>query len=384
MIVAARPRPRPRPGAIRPRVAPAGPQLYSPCTPRAKSAGAGAGHAARRALAAARGKDQIRPMLTNDIRAAFLDYFASNGHEVVAVEPARAAQRSDAALHQRRHGAVQERLHRRREAPLSAAPPRRRNACAPAASTTISRMSATPRATTPSSRCSAISRSATISRTSRSSLPGTWSPRSSASPGTACSSPSMPRTRTRRELWAKIAGLARTAASSASPPSDNFWAMGETGPCGPCSEIFYDHGDDIPGGPPGSADADGDRFVEIWNLVFMQYEQQARRRAHRPAAALDRHRHGARAHRRRAPGQARQLRHRHAARPGARLGRGGRASRPTGRTRSRIASSPTICAPAPSSSPTACCRRRRGAATCCAGSCAAPCAMRISSAARSR
>src|SRR6201999_2054188 len=55
----------------------------------------------------------------------------------------------------------------------------------------------------------------------------------------------------------------------------NFWAMGDTGPCGPCSEIFYDHGDHIWGGPPGSAEADGDRFVEIWNLVFMQYEQLA-------------------------------------------------------------------------------------------------------------
>ena len=54
--------------------------------------------------------------------------------------------------------------------------------------------------------------------------------------------------------------------------SDNFWAMGDTGPCGPCSEIFYDHGDHIPGGPPGSPDADGDRFIEIWNLVFMQFE----------------------------------------------------------------------------------------------------------------
>ncbi|WP_137898780.1 alanine--tRNA ligase [Sphingomonas sp. 2SG] len=56
---------------------------------------------------------------------------------------------------------------------------------------------------------------------------------------------------------------------------DNFWAMGDSGPCGPCSEIFYDHGDHIPGGPPGSPDEDGDRFVEIWNLVFMQYEQEA-------------------------------------------------------------------------------------------------------------
>jgi alanyl-tRNA synthetase len=57
--------------------------------------------------------------------------------------------------------------------------------------------------------------------------------------------------------------------------SDNFWQMGETGPCGPCSEIFYDHGPDIPGGPPGSPDADGDRWIEIWNLVFMQFDRSA-------------------------------------------------------------------------------------------------------------
>ena len=56
---------------------------------------------------------------------------------------------------------------------------------------------------------------------------------------------------------------------------DNFWSMGDTGPCGPCSEIFYDHGEDVPGGPPGSPDEDGDRYIEIWNLVFMQYEKKA-------------------------------------------------------------------------------------------------------------
>jgi alanyl-tRNA synthetase len=73
-------------------------------------------------------------------------------------------------------------------------------------------------------------------------------------------------------LWRKIAGLPEDRIIRIST-SDNFWSMGETGPCGPCSEIFFDHGDKIPGGPPGSADADGDRFIEIWNLVFMQYEQ---------------------------------------------------------------------------------------------------------------
>ena len=73
-------------------------------------------------------------------------------------------------------------------------------------------------------------------------------------------------------LWSKIASLPDDKILHI-PTSDNFWAMGETGPCGPCTEIFYDHGDHIPGGPPGSEDEDGDRFVEIWNLVFMQFEQ---------------------------------------------------------------------------------------------------------------
>src|SRR4051812_11740015 len=76
------------------------------------------------------------------------------------------------------------------------------------------------------------------------------------------------------DLWKKIAGLPDSKIIRIAT-SDNFWSMGDTGPCGPCSEIFYDHGAHIPGGPPGSPDEDGDRFVEIWNLVFMQYEQMA-------------------------------------------------------------------------------------------------------------
>lgn len=77
-----------------------------------------------------------------------------------------------------------------------------------------------------------------------------------------------------RALWQKIAGLPEHKIISIST-KDNFWSMGATGPCGPCTEIFYDHGDHVAGGPPGSIDEDGDRFVEIWNLVFMQYDQQA-------------------------------------------------------------------------------------------------------------
>ncbi|MHA1601186.1 MAG: alanine--tRNA ligase, partial [Alphaproteobacteria bacterium] len=74
------------------------------------------------------------------------------------------------------------------------------------------------------------------------------------------------------ELWRKIAGLPEDRIIRIAT-SDNFWQMGDTGPCGPCSEIFFDHGPGIPGGPPGSPDEDGDRFIEIWNLVFMQFDQ---------------------------------------------------------------------------------------------------------------
>lgn len=76
------------------------------------------------------------------------------------------------------------------------------------------------------------------------------------------------------DLWRKIAGLPEDRIIRIAT-NDNFWSMGDTGPCGPCSEVFYDHGDHIPGGPPGSPDEDGDRFIEIWNLVFMQFEQDA-------------------------------------------------------------------------------------------------------------
>ena len=76
------------------------------------------------------------------------------------------------------------------------------------------------------------------------------------------------------DLWKKIAGFSDDKIIRI-PTSDNFWSMGDTGPCGPCTEIFYDHGDHIWGGPPGSVEEDGDRFIEIWNLVFMQYESLA-------------------------------------------------------------------------------------------------------------
>ena len=89
------------------------------------------------------------------------------------------------------------------------------------------------------------------------------------------------------KLWKKIAGLKESKIVKIST-SDNFWSMGETGPCGPCSEIFYDHGDKLKGGPPGSPDQDGDRFIEIWNLVFMQFEQVSKeKRVDLPKPSVD-------------------------------------------------------------------------------------------------
>ena len=89
------------------------------------------------------------------------------------------------------------------------------------------------------------------------------------------------------DLWKKIAGFTDDRIIRI-PTHDNFWSMGDTGPCGPCSEIFFDHGEDVAGGPPGSPDEDGDRFIEIWNLVFMQFEQlSAEERVGLPKPSID-------------------------------------------------------------------------------------------------
>jgi len=87
-------------------------------------------------------------------------------------------------------------------------------------------------------------------------------------------------------IWKKITGFSEDRIIRI-PTDDNFWRMGDTGPCGPCTEIFFDHGEHIWGGPPGSADEDGDRFIEIWNLVFMQYEQLEDKRIDLPRQSID-------------------------------------------------------------------------------------------------
>ncbi len=184
------------------------------------------------------------------------------------------------------------------------------------------------------------------------------------------------------DLWKKIAGFPDSKIIRI-PTSDNFWSMGDTGPCGPCSEIFFDQGEKFAGGPPGSPDEDGDRFLEFWNLVFMQYEQIAPgERVALPRPSIDT---GMGLERIAALLQGAPSNYdidlmRALCSPSPRR----RGSIPTDRRRRAIASSPTICAPRPFSSPMAFCRRTRGAAMCCAGSCAAPCATRSFSAHASR
>ncbi len=104
--------------------------------------------------------------------------------------------------------------------------------------------------------------------------------------------------------------------------SDNFWQMADTGPCGPCSEIFYDHGPEVEGGPPGSPDAEGDRYIEVWNLVFMQFDRDAAGDADAAAAPVRRYRHGSRAAGGGAAARSLELRHRSVSEPD--QGRGAR------------------------------------------------------------
>ena len=109
--------------------------------------------------------------------------------------------------------------------------------------------------------------------------------------------------------WKKIAGFSDDRIIRIAT-SDNFWAMGDTGPCGPCSEIFIDRGEHIWGGPPGSPEEDGDRFLEFWNLVFMQFEQVTKEERQPLAASLDRHWPGAGAHGLHPAGRRQRLRNR--------------------------------------------------------------------------
>ena len=137
------------------------------------------------------------------------------------------------------------------------------------------------------------------------------------------------------DIWHKSVGLPadkiiRIGDNKGAPyASDNFWTMGDTGPCGPCTEIFYDHGPSVAGGPPGDPDEDGDRFMEIWNNVFMQFNRDESGTLH-PLPAVGRHRHGPGTPVHRAATRQVQLRDRRAGLPGAR--RRAKPAWPTART----------------------------------------------------
>ena len=271
----------------------------------------------------------------NDIRAAFLDYFARQRPRDRAVEPARAAQRPDPAVHQCRDGAVQERLHRRsRSAPYSRAATSQKCVRAGGKHNDLENVGYTARHHTFFEMLGNFSFGDYFKERA---IELAWNliTKEFGLPQGPAAGHGLCRGRRGGARCGRRSPGCRSAASSASPTSDNFWAMGDTGPCGPCSEIFYDHGDAIPGGPPGSADA-GRRPLHR-DLEPRLHAVRAGRagRAHRAAAPVDRYRHGARAHRRGAAGQARQLRHRSVPRPDRGLGRGLAASRPTGRMRSR-------------------------------------------------
>ena len=226
-------------------------------------------------------------MKSSEIRRQFLKYFEGKGHTIVRVEPARARQRPDAALHQLRHGAVQGRVPRAGEAPVRARddvaalrarrrqaqrPRERRLHRAPSHVLRDARQLQLRRlfqARRDPLRVGAADRGLQAAQgeavddglSRRTTRPTTSGRRRSACPPSAC-----------MRIGDKP-GAARYQ-------SDNFWQMADTGPCGPCSEIFYDHGPEIPGGPPGSPDADGDRYIEIWNLVFMQFNRDEKGTLH--------------------------------------------------------------------------------------------------------
>ncbi len=252
---------------------------------------------------------RLRSMTTSEIRASFLEFFRKNGHTGAAVQFTRAGERPDAAVHQRRHGAIQGFVLGEGRARLLARCHRSALCCAPAASIMTWKTSATPRVTTHSSRCWATSASAITSSARPSTSPGTSSPVRLEIPKDRLWVTVYTEDDEAERIWVEEIGIDPTRCTRMGEKS-NFWAMGDTGPCGPCSEVFYDHGPEIPGGPPGTPDEDGDRYVEIWNLVFMQYDRCLGRRAGPAAEALRRYRHGPRAGRCRDAGSPQQLRHR--------------------------------------------------------------------------
>jgi alanyl-tRNA synthetase len=210
-------------------------------------------------------------MLTNDIRAAFLDYFAKNGHAVVASSPL--VPRNDPTLLFTNAGMVQFKnvFTGAEKRPYSRATSSQKCVRAGGKHNDLENVGYTTRHHTFFEMLGNFSFGDYFKDRA---IELAWNlvTREFALPKERLTVTVYAEDEEAAKLWKKIAGLPEDRIIRIAT-ADNFWAMGETGPCGPCSEIFYDHGPEIPGGPPGSADADGDRFVEIWNLVFMQYEQ---------------------------------------------------------------------------------------------------------------
>ena len=224
----------------------------------------------------------------NDIRSTFLDYFAKHGHEVVASSPL--VPRNDPTLMFTNAGMVQFKnvFTGAEKRAATRARRRRRNACGRAASTTTSTMSGyTARHHTFFEMLGNFSFGDYFKDVA---IELAWN--------LITKEFQLDKSRLLVTVYAdddeaaglveEDRGLPRIRRSSALPTSDNFWSMGETGPCGPCSEIFYDYGDKMQGGPPGSPDQDGDRFVEFWNLVFMQFDQVSKdKRVPLPKPSID-------------------------------------------------------------------------------------------------
>ncbi|HEV8015220.1 MAG TPA: alanine--tRNA ligase [Stellaceae bacterium] len=210
-------------------------------------------------------------MLTNDIRAAFLDYFAKNGHEVVASSPL--VPRNDPTLLFTNAGMVQFKnvFTGAEKRAYSRATTAQKCVRAGGKHNDLENVGYTARHHTFFEMLGNFSFGDYFKDRA---IELAWNllTKEFGLPADKLTATVYAEDEDAAVLWKKIAGLPEERIIRIAT-ADNFWAMGETGPCGPCSEIFYDHGESIPGGPPGSPDADGDRFVEIWNLVFMQYEQ---------------------------------------------------------------------------------------------------------------
>ena len=208
---------------------------------------------------------------SNDIRAAFLDYFARNGHEVVPSSPL--VPRNDPTLLFTNSGMVQFKnvFTGQERRPYSRAATAQKCVRAGGKHNDLDNVGYTARHHTFFEMLGNFSFGDYFKERA---IPLAWElvTREFALPKDRLLVTVFSEDDDAARIWREAAGLPESRIIRI-PTADNFWRMGDTGPCGPCSEIFYDHGDHVPGGPPGSPDEDGDRFVEIWNLVFMQFDE---------------------------------------------------------------------------------------------------------------